>query len=114
MRQTLILLTFFGLLVSCNNTNTTKVSTDTTLKQQSDTTSIKTARHILIDEIKQLQAVFASNDKEKIAELFSFPISNETVGIYIDDSTFNAQLDKNHNKVTRTMFIRFYRDISES
>jgi len=112
MRHTLILLTFFSLLASCNTTDTDKVSTDTTLKQQTDTA--KKDRQILIKELKRFQTVIASNDKEKIADLFNFPISNETVGIYIDDSTFNAQLDQNGNKVTRAMFIRFYRDISES
>ena len=115
MRQTLILLTSFVLLLSCNNADTTKVLTDTTTTiQQSDTTTTKTERQILIEELKRLQSVFLSNDKEKIAELFSFPFPNETVGIYIEDSTFNAQLDKNGNKVTRTMFINSYRDVSES
>ncbi|RYY42937.1 MAG: hypothetical protein EOO06_20435 [Chitinophagaceae bacterium] len=96
-----------------HNTDTRRVTNDTT-QQQSDSTTTKSERQILIEELKRLQSVFASNDKEKIADLFSFPISNETVGIYIDDSTFNAQLDKNGNKVTRPMFIRFYPDISAS
>ena len=106
-------MTISALVLSCSNTDTTQVTNDTT-HQQSDTTTTKSERQILIEELKRLQTVFASNDKEKIADLFSFPLSNETVGIYIDDSTFNAQLDKNRNKVTRPMFIRFYRDISES
>jgi hypothetical protein len=113
MRQTLILLTLYWLLLSCNNTDTTRVTNDTT-HSQSDTTTTKSERQILIEELKKLQSVFASNDKEKIADLFSFPISNETLGIYIDDSNFNAQLDKNANRVTRPMFIRFYPDISAS
>lgn len=100
-------------IFSCKNSDTSKVLSDTTAKQQTDTTETKSERQILIEELKRLQGVFASNDKEKIADLFKFPISNETVGIYIDDSTFNAQLDKNGNKVSRAMFIRFYRDISE-
>ena len=114
MRLTLIFLAVLGLLASCNSTDTTKVASDTSIvKQQTDTTKSR-ERQILIEELKRLQAVFASNDKEKIANLFSFPFSNETVGIYIDDSSFNAQLEKNGNKVTRAMFIHFYRDVSES
>ncbi len=115
MRHTFIFLTVFGLLASCNSANTMKIASNTaTVIQQSETTASKTERQILIEELKRLQAIFASNDKEKIANLFSFPLSNETIGIYIDDTTFNSQLEKNGNKVTRAMFIRFYRDVSES
>lgn len=115
MRQTLFFLTLFGLLSSCNQSDTKKIATDTsTLTQQSDTATSKTERQILIEELKRLKTVFASNDKVKIVDIFSFPLSNETVGIYIDDSTFNAQYEKNGNKATRPMFIRFYRDISQS
>lgn len=114
MRQTLIFLTSLVMLLSCNNTDSTKVLSETTTKQQNDTTTTKTERQILIEELKRLQDVFASNDKEKIANLFSFPLPNETVGIYIDDSTFNAQLDKNGNKVTKPMFINSFQEVSES
>ena len=113
MRQTLILMTLLGLLLSCSNTDT-KISTSDTTQHQSDTTTTKSERQFLIEELKRLQTVFASNDKEKIADLFGFPLSNETIGVYIDDSTFNAKLEKNGNKVTRAMFIRYYRDVSES
>jgi len=115
MRLTLKYLTALVLLTSCNNNDNTKVASEiVTVNQQTDTTSNKSERQLLIEELKRLQAVFASKDKEKIADIFSFPFSNETVGIYIDDSTFNALLEKNRNKVTRTMFLRFYRDVSES
>jgi hypothetical protein len=114
MRQSLILLTLFGLLLSCNNNGKTNVLTNTTRDQQGDTISTKSERQNLIKELKRLQAAFASNNKEKIADLFSFPISNEAFGIYIDDSTFNEQLDKNGSKVTRPMFIRSYPVIAES
>lgn len=115
MRLTLIFLIAFILLISCNSSDITKVASDTeTVNQQSDTTSNKSERQLLIEELKRLKAVFAFNDKEKIAGIFQFPISDTTVGIYIDDSTFNAQLEKNGGKTTRTMFIRHFTDISES
>jgi hypothetical protein len=115
MRLTLIFSTAIVLLISCNNSDSTKVASNTlTVNQQSDTTSNKSARQLLIEELKRLKAVFASKDKEKIADLFQFPLSDTSVGIYIDDSTFNAQLDKNGGKTTRAMFIRYFSDISES
>jgi len=115
MRQNLIFLTIFGLLLSCNQPNKNEVRHDaTTFSQLNDTTPSKSERQLIIEELKRLQSVFASNNKEKIADIFNFPISNETISIYINDSTFNKQLEKNDNKTTRPMFIRFYRDISES
>jgi hypothetical protein len=115
MRLTLIFLTALVLLLSCSNADTTNFASDTaSINQKSKTTASKSERQILIDELKRLKSVFASNDKKKIADIFTFPFSNETVGIYIDDSTFNGQLEKNGNKVTRAMFLRFYRDFSES
>lgn len=110
MKQILFLFTFSILLLACNNNDTNKASIDTTI-QHVDTA---TNRKVVIEELKRLQAIFASNDKEKIAGLFHFPISNETVGIYIDDSAFNAQLAENQNKISKPLFLRFYQHISES
>lgn len=115
MRLTLIYFTALGLLLSCSNADTNKVASDTTsVNQQSDTTAKKSERQLLIEELKRLQTVFASKDKEKIADIFQFPLSDTTVGIYIDDSSFNAQLEKNGGKMTKAMFIRHFSDISES
>lgn len=114
MKQALIFLIVNGLLLSCNSSDTVKVSNDTiTVRPYRDTSKTKTEREILIKELRRLQVVFASDDKEKVAEIFSFPISNETIGIYIDNESFNEQLKKNSNKTTRSMFMGSYRDISE-
>lgn len=113
MRQTLILLASFVSLLSCNSGNKAKVLSDSTTKQQSSFKTSKTERQILVEELKQLQEVLVSNDKEKIAGIFSFPISKDSFDIYIEDSAFNEQLEKNDNKITRAMFIHFFTDISE-
>lgn len=115
MRQNVIFLTIFGLLFSCNQSDKKMADRNSaTIKQQYDTIATKSGRQIIIEELKRLQAVFESNDKEKIANIFSFPVSNGTIGIHIDNSNFKEQLEKNNNKATRSMFISFYRDISES
>lgn len=115
MRQIFILFTALGFLVSCNNSNSTKALTDTTIvNHQDDNTSKKSERQIIIEEIKRLQTIFASNNKEKIADIFRFPLSQTKVGIYIEDSTFNAQLKRNGDKTTRAMFLRYFPEISES
>lgn len=102
-------------ILSCNTTNTYRNSNDTTvLMQQSKTAIGKTRRQLLIEELNRLRAVFASKDIEKIAELFPFPLYNETVDLYIDDNAFNAEYRKEENKITKAMFIRFYPQISEN
>lgn len=115
MRQIFILFTVLGFLVSCSNSNSTKALSDTTIvNHQDDNTSKKSERLIIIEEVKRLQTIFASNNKEKIADIFRFPLSQTKVGIYIEDSTFNAQLKKNGDKTTRAMFLRYFPQISES
>jgi len=115
MRLNLTFLTIFGLLLSCNQSDKKAADHDgATLTLQNNTIATKSERQIIIEELKRLQAVFASNNKEKIADVFSFPISNETLGIYIDNNNFNEQLEKNSNKATRSMFVTFYGDISKS
>lgn len=115
MRQNIIFFTIIGLFFSCNQTVQNNYDQETEFQiQQNNTIATKPERQIIIEELKRLQLVFASDDKEKIANIFSFPISNETIGIYIDNSQFNEQLEKNSNQVTRDMFNNFYRAISES
>lgn len=115
MRLTLIFLTVLALLISCNSTDTTKVASETTTAPlHNDSTENKTERQLLIEELNRLKATIASNDKERIAGIFQFPLSDTTVGIFIDDSTYTAQFEKNGSKTTKAMFIRFFPQISES
>ena len=82
--------------------------------QSADTISEGKERQLIINELKRLQLVFASRQKEKIADVFTFPIPYGTMGIYIDNDKFNKQLQKNDSSITRKMFIEFYKEISES
>jgi hypothetical protein len=103
------------MLLSCNNSDITKgANNKATENQRSDTSSTKTQRQLLIEELKRLQAVFASKDKNRITDVFPFPLSDSSVSIYIDDSAFDHQYKKNGNMVTKAMFVRFYKPISES
>ena len=111
MRKTVITLTTFVILVSCNNSEKTKTISDTQVSEQiSDTTK----RQTLIVQLKKLQQTIASNDKEKIADIFEFPLSDESFSIYVDDNSFNEQFKSNGNKTTRAMFLQHYKAISES
>lgn len=105
----------FVILPACNNNDSSHISDDTTLaKPQVDTLKKGTERKVLIEQLQQLQAILASGNKEKIADIFTFPLADTTVGIFIDNDTFNEEWKKNGGKTTRTMFLRFFPHIAES
>ncbi len=112
MRQTLILLISVLTLIACNNSDTTRSTTNNQTEQQADTN--KSTRNILIEELKKLQKAVASNDKEKIADIFQFPLSDTAFSIYIDDSTYNELFKTNDSKTTKKMFLQFFKEISSS
>lgn len=115
MKQNIIFLTIIGLFFSCHQVvkNNPKLQS---IVQTIDDKKIskKSERLKLIEELKQLQVIFASNDKDKIADLFSFPISNSTMQIFIDDNLFYEQLEKNNGSITREMFSNYFSEISQS
>jgi len=103
MRHTLIFLTVVLMLTACNNSGT--------IKTASDTDSTVSERPLLIKELKKLKEIIASNDKENIAGIFQFPLSDSAFGIYIYDSLYNEQLKENGNKTTKAMFLQHYKQI---
>ncbi len=74
----------------------------------SEPNAIASERQILINEIKQLKNVLATNDKNKIAELFKFPISDSIFQIFTADKVFYEQYKKNGNKITKSMFLQYF------
>jgi hypothetical protein len=68
----------------------------------------------LIEELKRLRQIIASKNKERIADIFEFPLPDSSFSIFIDDSTFNEQYKSNGNKTTKSMFLHSFKEISES
>jgi hypothetical protein len=101
-------------LVACNNSDTTEVKSGQVEEQGTETAKNKSDRKILIEELTRLQQIIASKDKEKIAGIFEFPLSDTSFGIYIDDSTYYEQLKSNGNHTTKAMFLQYFKEISTS
>jgi hypothetical protein len=100
---------------SCNNAETSKTYSDSTvITGELAETGTKVGRQTLIKELEKLKVIFASKDKEKIASIFSFPVSDTTLGIYIDDSLYLEQFRNNNDMTTRNMFLQFFPKIYES
>ena len=110
MKATFILLTLLGLLISCDSSDTNK-STSDSVHQDSDTLSVDSRRQILIAELKRIGSVFLTNDKTKIADIFSFPLVDTVFNVYVGDTTYFNDYKKNGDKITKDMFIQYYPQI---
>jgi len=112
MSHILAFLTTLLILVACNNSDTTKSVSNTQTDRVPDI--YKSPRQILIQELKKLKQILASNDKEKIADIFQFPLSDTAYSIYIDNEAYYEQFKINGNKTTKAMFLKYFNVISES
>jgi hypothetical protein len=111
MRQLCIVLIVFSILIACNNSDI-KTTTSSETEQQFD--PAKSSRPILIEELKRLREIIASNNKERIAGIFGFPLPDTSFSVYIEDNTFSSQFESNGNKITKSMFLHYFKEISES
>ena len=96
----------FSFLVSCNNSSNNN-SDNTTPK----TAGVKADRQLIIKELGKLKAILASNDKNKIAGIFNFPLS-DSIQIYTDSEAFQKERQLNDNKVTKELFLKYFQEIS--
>lgn len=115
MKLLLFLFTGLILLLSCNSAGDySKAAAASTSIEEGSTPVPQTERQVLIAQLKRLETIFASGDPEKIATVFTFPLPETAVGIYIEDSSFYAQLEKNGGSTSKAMFIQYFKPISES
>ena len=115
MRLILIVSLASAIMFSCTSSDTTKIATDSPgIQKQVETTVSTFGRQVLIEELKRLRTIFISDDKEKIAGVFQFPVPDTTLALFIEDSGFNEELRKNGDKLTKDMFLRFYPQVYEN
>jgi hypothetical protein len=65
-------------------------------------------RQRLIEALQNLKAVFASRDPEKIGRLFHFPVPDTVASLFVDDSTYKTEKNKNNNELTRVMYDHYF------
>ena len=114
MKHSLIILGLFWLLFACNHTDANKAFNATADVVQQGNTKANIQRQQLIEELNKLRLILSSQNKEKIADIFQFPLPDTAIEIYINDNNFNSQYQKNGNKLTKAMFIDFFSEISEA
>lgn len=102
MKNVFIVFVVVILLASCRNSDKTEGNTHSTEKSK------KSERQILIEELKKFQQIIASNDKEKIGNIFDFPLSSSSFSIFVDDEAYYKQLKSNQDEVTKEMFLQYY------
>lgn len=114
MTQTFIVLGVLITLIACNNPETSKLKSRQVEKRPASTTKNKFNRKVLIEKLKGLHQIVASKNKEEIAGIFEFPLSDTSFSIYIDDTTYYGKFIANGNRITKAMFLQYFKDISIS
>ena len=97
-----------AIFISCKNSNNTKSSSDTSTEKKGAVTTSGANRPVLIQELQRIKAAFASGDKERIAEIFPFPVSDSALPVIPFDSTYMKELNDNGEEITRAMFIKYF------
>jgi hypothetical protein len=70
-------------------------------------------RPTLIAALKAMGRRLGSGDKQQIAGIFSFPISDSVAHFYLDDTTFSRERERD-SAVTEEMFGRYFTGINKS
>lgn len=108
-------LLFLTLLTACGGQDRSTAGADA---GSADTTAAVVqkdpARQALIGELHRLKKVFASGDKNQVADLFPFPAPDTVLSVYLDDETFGDRLRKNSNQLSREIFLEFYPQLSQA
>lgn len=115
MIKNTLIFALLSMTISCNQANKhVEENTSNTQNVQNTNEEIKKTKQIIIDELKRLKSIFASNDKDKISNFFSFPITENKFKLYIDNENFNTEYGKNKNLITKKMFLNYFDDIHKS
>lgn len=107
MKYVLFLLIVAGSLVSCSNANNEKTA-DGADSAQPESTAPASSRAALLTALKDLHTTLATNDKNKIAELFTFPLTDSIMPIFLDDSVFSKKYVAAGDQLTKQLFFEYY------
>jgi hypothetical protein len=95
-------------LISCNNTENKTPSTNTTdtvITKTSGTDTVTPKGKVLENELKNFITTLTSKDPQKIKQLFTFPVSDSMLNIYLD-GTGNLLGYDNKGLITEEMFLK--------
>lgn len=109
MKPLFLALFIAGFLISCNNAGTDKQADGADSTQNEEAPS---PRRALVDAVNELKATLQSNDKNRVAELFEFPIADTIMGVYLDDSVFMKIYRSSGDRLTKPVFLKYYDTIS--
>src|SRR5262245_4519162 len=112
MKSTFIFLTLLYLITSCSQPGSDKSTSDKKY-QQPGTSPKDSRRQQLIAELKNIGSIFLSNDKNKISQLFPFPLADTILNLYVDDSSYYNDYKKNDNRITKDMFVKYFPQVQK-
>lgn len=77
-------------------------------------TDTLTRKDALIAALKDLRKTFASQDKQRMATLFQFPVPDSVMLASADDSMFYVSYENNNRRLTDTLFNKYFDKITSS
>jgi hypothetical protein len=105
---TLTYISVFALLFSCNDGNKAKPDTSAPKEEIAGNAD----RKLMVEELEKLKAVLASDNKEEIANVFDFPLS-DSIQIYTESEAYQKELKQNGGKVTKALFLKYFQEIAD-
>lgn len=114
MSKCLSILLFLFVSFSCNGIGKKVDEQNKRLFEHSDLNFGSNEREDVIAELKRLKQILSSSDAEKIAGIFEFPIQQNVLPVYIEDDSFNNELENNGNNISKQMFVKHFDEISGS
>ncbi|WP_116789973.1 hypothetical protein [Flavobacterium psychrotrophum] len=106
---TLAHLVVFVSLVSCNNSSNT--NSDSAIPKE-DNSGVTTNRSLMVEALIKLKTTLASKEKEKIAGIFDFPLS-DSIQMYTESEAYQKEREQNGDKVSKELFLKYFEEISD-
>lgn len=99
----------FTLLVSCNNGNSTNSNN---VGNKKEAVGVRADRQLIVEQLEELKATLASKNKERVAGVFNFPLS-DSIQIYTESEAYQKELKQNGGKVTKALFLKYFQEIAD-
>lgn len=101
-------LVVFISLVSCNNSSNT--NSDSAISKEYNS-GVTANRSLIVEALIKLKTTLASKEKEKIAGVFNFPLS-DSIQIYTESEAYQKEREQNGDRVSKKLFLKYFEEIS--
>lgn len=113
MRSFFLALFMVNLLFGCKNAGNDKKAEGPDTAQPANTPAPENAAKLIMNNaILELKSRLESKNRNSIAELMDFPLPDTVMNVHVDDIGFLEAYRKDSNRLSKSMFIKYFNDIS--